>query len=175
MLEPLATLARANDLGYSPSAELIARASVRVRGYLRQTITADTSTVTARGPVFRLPQRPVRSVDSVLDADGTPIEFSVSGSLVTVGSLDEVTVAYSHGYELVPDELVDVVCQVANRLSVSAPELEQGVQQQSAGPWQASMGWDAWKALSGLTSGEKQVLDRYYPVLPGIVTVGRPA
>lgn len=175
MPQPLASVADAADFGLTVTNAAIRRASARIRGYLRQQITQGTSTIKARGPVFRLPERPVQSVASVT-RDGQPVAFTLEGSVLTVDSLDVVTVTYSHGYTLLPDEIVELVCSVAARIEAvpASSPLAQGVQQQGSGPFTVGYGWDSYKAQSGLTAGEKEVLDRYWPRLPQIIVTGRP-
>ena len=176
MPQPLASVAEAQGFGLTVTQPALARASARVRGYLRQQVTQGTSTIKARGPVFRLPERPVEYVLSVTDADGNAVGFDLAGSVLTVQSLDVVTVTYSHGYALVPDELIELVCSVAARIEAvpASSPLTQGVQQQTAGPFTVGYGWDSYKAQSGLTAGEKEVLARYWPRLPQIIVTGRP-
>lgn len=181
MLVPLVDQTTAADLGFAVSDAALCRASARVRGYLGQQVTPGESTVTARGPVFRLPERPVVAVSSVVDEDGAPVPWDLSGSILTVATLGVVTVTFSHGFAELPDELAELVCQVASRLDglSAATSLAQGVQQQQqiAGPFQENVtfGWDAWKAQAGLAQGEMDTLARYWPRLPQIVTVASPA
>lgn len=159
--------------GFTVPASALLRASARIRGHLGQEITAGTSSIAARGPVFRLPQRPVVAVSSVTDLDGKPVAWSLVGSVLTVDSIGVVMVAYSHGYDDLPDPLVELVCQVATRLGASPDTaLAAGVQTQTAGPFAVGYGWDAWKAQAGLTQGEKDTLKRYWPTLPQIITSG---
>lgn len=180
MLDPLVDEFVAADLGFVVSNASLLRASSRVRGYLRQRVSPGTSTITARGPVFRLTERPVVSITSVVDEAGSAIPWESRGSIVTVPSIGQVTVTFEHGYSELPDELAELVCQVAARIEglSAATALAQGVQQQQqlAGPFQENVtyGWDAWKAQAGLSQGEKDTLDRYWPRLPQIVTVGSP-
>ena len=171
----LASTDDAAEWGFaSVSPTSLMRASARIRGYLSQQVTTGTSTITARGPVFRLPQRPVVAVASVTDPDGKPVDFELSGSVVTTGSLDLLTVSYSHGMAALPDELVELVCQVASRLDTPTPALAAGVQSEGVGPFSVGYGWDSYKAQAGLTQGEKDTLDRYWPRLPQIIVMGRP-
>ena len=173
-LPSLASPSDATEWGFDVSAVSLKRASARIRGYRGQQITAGTSTITARGPVFRLPQRPVVSVQSVVDEDGDAVDFKLAGSVLTVDYLGVVTVAYTHGYTELPEELVELVCQVAARLDVPTAALTAGVQSEGTGPFSVSYGWDSHKAQAGLTQGEKDSLDRYWPRLPQIITVGAP-
>lgn len=172
----LVTPSEALEWGFDLSDAALKRASARVRGYRRQTITADTSTITATGPVFRLPQRPVVGVTSVVDADGKPVDYVLTGSLLEVNSINKVSVAYSHGFTVLPEELAELVCQIAARLG-SEPDtpLASGVQTHSAGTFSVSYGWDAWKAQAGLTQGEKDTLNRYWPSLPSPIAMGSAA
>ena len=174
----LASTAEATAWGFPTVSDVsLKKASARIRGYLSQDITADTSTIKARGPVFRLPQRPVVAVSAVLDSAGRPVVFDLAGSVLTTASLDVLTVTYSHGFaaDALPEPLVEFVCQVAQRLGTPTPELAAGVQSEGTGPFSVSYGWDSYKAQAGLTQGEKDVLDRIWPRLPQIIVMGSPA
>lgn len=172
----LVTSTEALEWGFDTTTAALRRASARVRGYLNQQITAGTSTITARGPVFRLPQRPVVEVSSVVDSKGLPVTYELSGSLLTVDSIDTVTVSYSHGFTELPEPLIELVCQIAVRLGAApATPLTEGVQTHSAGSFSVTYGAQAFEAASGLTRGEEKALNRYWPRLPGIITMGSAA
>ena len=172
MLPPLATQTDAVNLGFVVDDTALMRASIRIRGHVRQQITAGTSTITARGPLIRLPQRPVRSVDAVT-VDGTAVAYEVAGGLLEVDTRELVTITYSHGFDFVPDELIELTCQVATRLAAPTDGmLAAGAQQATAGPFTVGLGWDAWKAQSGLTAGDKETLRRYWPDMPRTIPLG---
>jgi hypothetical protein len=175
MLPALATTAEATALGITASEPALLRASTRVRSFTGQDISAGTSTVTLRGPVSRLPQRPVVSVTTVLDEDGEAVEYEMNGSQITAESTDLLTVEYAHGYAEgeIPDEIVELVATVASRLEQVDPSLAAGVVQEQSGSVSQTFGVDAWKGLSSLTSEEKAVLNRLFPSYGGIV-VQRP-
>lgn len=178
-MDALVSVATATEWGFTLTLPQLKRASARIRGFLSQDISSGTSTVTARGPVFRLPQRPVNSVTSVVDGDGVALDYEAQGSVITTEHTGIVTVAYTHGYATLPDELIELVCQVASRIANDSANtaLASGVQQQTQsapGGFTQSIGygWDAWKAQAGLTAGEKDTLKRYFPRLPQIITMG---
>lgn len=182
MLPPIATPAEAALLGFDASDEALMRASIRVRGFTQQQVTAGSSTISVYGrDVFQLPQRPVTSVDSVAVNGTTTSDYRLVNNTLTidgVGLSDDVTVAYSHGYSDIPDELIELVCQIATRLDTSSTQQGQavaaGVQQQTAGSFSIGFGWDAWKAQADLTAGEKATLRRLWPSLPRTISTGRP-
>ena len=179
MLEPLASVADAADYGITVTAAGLARASARIRGHVRQRIAYGTSTVTLPASDRRLPERPVVSVESVVSEDGTALvagtDYELVGDRIDTARTDRLTVTYTHGLGTLPDDLVELVCTVAARMGGMPAELQAGVQQQGAGPFQQTYGWDAYKAASGLTEGEKQVLARYWPRLPRTITLGSSA
>ena len=179
MLQPLASAADAADYGITVTAAGLARASARIRGHVRQRITYGTSTVTLPASDRRLPERPVVSVESVVSEDGTALvagtDYELVGDRIDTARTDRLTVTYTHGLGTLPDDLVELVCTVAARMGGMPAELQAGVQQQGAGPFQQTYGWDAYKAASGLTEGEKQVLARYWPRLPRTITLGSSA
>lgn len=173
MLPPIATTTDATDLGVTVTQAALVRASTRIRGWLRQQVTVGQSTITANGPSIRLPQRPVTAVVSVT-RDGTAIDYTLASGAVEVDGTEPVQVTYSHGYVTVPDELIELVVQVASRMDAAPAELQQGAQQATSGPFTVGYGWDAWKAQSGLTAGEKETLRRYWPQLPRTIPLGSP-
>jgi hypothetical protein len=175
MLPALATTLDAEAFGLTVTSEALLRASTRVRSFTGQQISAGTSTVTLRGPVSRLPQRPVVSVTSVVDSDDAVVEYEMNGSQITACSTDLLTVVYDHGYAdgEVPDEVLEIVCTVAARIDGTSEALTQGVTQEQSGSASQTFGMDAFRAVSGLTSEEKAILKSLFPKLGGIV-VQRP-
>lgn len=79
----------------------------------------------------------------------------------------------------VPDALIDLTCAVAQRLASIPTALANGQQQQSEsapGGFSQSVGfgWDAWKAKSGLDTGELNALKQMFPRLPKTIAMGSP-
>ena len=179
MLPNLADQADATAYGYGTiSAAMFARASARVRGYTRQDITAGSSTILARGPIVQLPQRPVTAVTSVTDelanlVGATDYLLRAGGVLESPYHGGNLNITYSHGFAVIPDELVELVCGLASRLSAINPSVAAGVQQESGGSESVTFGFDSYKAISDLNAGEKAVLDRMFPARAGVV-VQRP-
>ena len=174
-LPPLASAEDALEYGLTVTAASLLRASARIRGHVRQQITYGTSTVVLPESSRVLPERPVVAVSSVVDADGVAVDYTLAGDRIETAASGRLTVTYTHGLESLPDELTELVCSVAARLGGMPSELQAGVQSQGAGPFQQTYGWDSYKAASGLTEGEKQVLARYWPRLPRTITLGSPA
>lgn len=77
------------------------------------------------------------------------------------------------------DDLIELTCQIASRLGSIPDAVARGAQQQqqTAGALQQGVtyGWDAWKALSGLSQGEKDTLRMMFPSLPRTLTMGSPS
>lgn len=171
LLPSLATTFDAEAFGLTVSSEALLRASTRVRSFTGQQISAGSSTVTLRGPVSRLPQRPVVSVTSVVDSEDVAVEYTMNGSQITAESTDVLTVMYEHGYAdgEVPDAVVEAVCTIAARLEGASAALTQGVTQEQSGSASQTFGMDAFRAVSGLTSEEKVILKGLFPRLGGIV------
>lgn len=178
-LPALASTADAAEYGLTVTTASLLRASARIRGHVRQQITYGASTTILPWSNRRLPERPVVSVESVTDEDGVTLtegtDWKLVGDRIDTSSTGRLTVAYTHGFTALPDELVELVCTVAARMGGMPAELQAGVQSQGAGPFQQTYGWDSYKAASGLTEGEKQVLARYWPRLPRTITLGSPA
>jgi hypothetical protein len=179
MLANLANQTDATAFGYGTiPAGFFARASARVRAYVEQDITAGTSTIKARAPIVLLPQRPVTEVTSVKVDDielvgGEDWFLNVGGVLVVPYESETLEIAYSHGFTVVPDQVKEVVCSIASRLSTITPAVAQGVIQETAGSESVSFGFDSYNAISELSTGEKRMLDRLFPKRPSVV-VSRP-
>lgn len=174
MLAQLASTTDATVYGVTTTDAALRRASTRVRAFTGQQISAGTSTIVVRGPVVRLPQRPVASVSSVLDEDGVAVsadDWSLNGQTLTLPTSGRFTVEYDHGYGEVPDGVVEVVVTVAARLGSTDSTVASGVVQETSGSVNQSFGWDAWKAVSGLTTEEKAVLSRLFPRVPRTIVM----
>lgn len=168
MLQPLATPADATAYGYPDVApEWFARASTRVRRYLRQEITRGTSTakLSGRGS-WLLPQRPVIAVLSVAGKDGKPAGYELDGPVLTVSGCGPFTVEYDHGYEVIPDGVVELVCAIASRMAQMPDAVASGARTEQAGGEAVTWGAEAYRASSGLTDDEKDQLRDLFPLRP---------
>jgi hypothetical protein len=147
---------------------LLAGASARVRAYTHQNFDltlGDTVILRPIGTDLVLPQRPVRAVSAVaaIPGDGQP-DITMSGWLwdgldhVRIGgfgwrtaidydlewdwvgwSPETYRVTYDHGYATTPDDVVDVVCSMVNRI-LTAPTMAEGMASERAGPFAYQMG-----------------------------------
>ena len=159
---------------------MFARASARVRGYTRQTLSAATTTDVVRGPIVQLPQRPVNSVTSVtaLWEDGSTTtlaadewELRPGGVLETPNYGCNLSVVYSSGWATIPDEVKELVCGIASRLGNIQAGAASGVQQETGGSESVTYGFDSYNAIAELTTGEKRVLDRLFPRRAAVVVM----
>lgn len=175
MLPALASTADAVAFGLDVDDAALLRASTRVRSFTGQQVSAGSSTVTLRGPISRLPQRPVVDVASVQDEDGNDVDFTLgAGGIIEAASSSGILeVAYTHGYDddEIPDEIVEIVCTIAARLGNVDPALAGGVQQEQSGSASQTFGMDSFRGLSSLTSEEKAVLARIFPRLPKLIVM----
>jgi hypothetical protein len=180
-LANLADQTAATSYGYGTIASgFFARASARVRGYTGQTISAATHTITGRGPLVQLPERPVNTITSVTDIsdpDNTSLltsdEYTVrAGGLLEVPAYGgNLQVVFTAGWATLPDELVELVCGVAARLAEINIAVAVGAQQETGGSESVTYGFDSYNAISELSTGEKRVLDRIFPKLAGVVVM----
>jgi len=177
----LADQTDATAFGYGAiSSAMFKRASARVRGYVRQEITADTSTIIVRGPIVVMPERPVTEITTVKDITDPDDPYTLSadewvlrsgGILETPNFGGNLEVTYDHGFATVPDEVIELVCGVASRLTQINVAAASGVQQETAGSESVTFGFDSYKAISDLTAGEKAVLDRLFPRMSNVVVL----
>lgn len=168
-LPPLVTAADLTAYGYDTVPDgLLARASARVRRYTRQQITPGTSTVTVTGDgPWLLPQRPVTAVVSVTDADGDAVsDYELRGQWLHSSVCGPLEVAYEHGYDTLPDDLVELVCAIAARLGEMPGAVGAGARTEQSGGESVTWGVEAYTSASGLTRGEQAALNRIYPNRP---------
>jgi hypothetical protein len=146
---------------------LLRGASARVRAYTRQDfdlVLGDTAVLRPVGADLILPQRPVLAVTSVaaIPGDGQPdivmggwtwdgldhiriggfgwrtainhdLEFDYVG-----WSPESYRVVYDHGYPSTPDDVVDVVCSMVNRI-LTSPSMTEGMSSERVGPFSYQM------------------------------------
>jgi hypothetical protein len=158
--------------------------SARVTGWTGQNILKRqyvTSFLVADDSGIVLPQRPVRSIDTVT-LDGSAVTAGLDYQLVgfelrRMGwrnwgfAYDFATVAvtYTAGYDVPPDDLSDVVAQrVAARI-----HNPQGLRQYSIGSFSATVSVEELEG-SGWSAAELDVLKRYRRRPLGLLRSGRP-
>ena len=114
-------------------------------------------------------------------SDAVELGYVVTGASLTKAAIRIRNYLRSEGYrdpDPVPDGLIDLTCAIAQRLASMPKALTEGGQQmqQAAGIFHQGMtyGWDAWKAKSGLDSGEMAELRRMYPHIPRSISMGSP-
>lgn len=155
---------------------LLADASALVRNYTRQHVTRvvdDTATLEAtREAWLYLPQRPVVSVSAV-SIGGAPLavgQWAVQGDALYRflgwgryrGSFglwnqpDTIAVTYTHGYDTVPDDIVRVVCKLAQASWLN----REGYRSASVGGVSVTLD-TATVGVGSLDADDRLVLDRY--------------
>jgi hypothetical protein len=172
-LPPLATGADAVAYGYTLPNEsatvVLARASVRIRRAAGQPITP--STVTLQVPVddglVELPAPPVLEVLSVeaVAEDGTLTTLTGwwwDGEhlrLVTCFAL-RVQITYRRGWDPIPDGVVELACEVADRLANTPRGMEAGIRQRSIDDYSETYAAEATQSAGDLLPGELTALQR---------------
>jgi hypothetical protein len=166
-LPPLITADDLTEYGYEAADSKIAAASARVRRFTRQQITPGTSTATLTGPgPWLLPQRPVVAVTELVDADGNAVDYELEGQRITSGACGPLTVTWDHGFDPLPDGLIELVCAIAARLAGITTAMAAGVRTEQAGGESVTWGADGWSGTTGLTRPEREALREYFPKLP---------
>lgn len=159
------------------AAAVLADAEAAVKAYTGQDFEVGTSTVVVpvkRGRI-RLAQLPVRAVASVQTLSGSDLTYTFDGiRTVAVGSdsiprfdyepftsvPSTVRVEYEHGFDVIPADVVAVVCQVAGR-AFGVNAMDSGISQETLGSYNYSTGSAASSGALGLLLPERAVLDRY--------------
>lgn len=162
---------------YTQATLLLEDASAAVRGYTGQEFTPSTTTTRLRvnGGIVRLPQRPVTAVTLVKDMNAATVDFTwhqgdrvdLSANVLAAaswepqrGDLSFVDITYTHGSEIVPLDIVAVVCQMAGR-ALGNPADQSGTQTESIDDYSYTLGGAAAAGPLGMLADEKAVLDRY--------------
>lgn len=156
---------------------LLDGASARVRSYTGQTFTQATTTdrLRVRSGAVRLPQRPVTDVTAVADMNTNDVTHTWhNGDVVYVtadvpdswaweprrNGLSWVDVTYEHGYAAVPDDVIEVVCQMVLR-AFGQPADGAGFTSESVGTYSYSVGAAAAAGAVGMLADERAALDVY--------------
>lgn len=137
-------------LGYQPddlqrAARLLRMASATVRRYCGRDFSLvedDEADVEVTTGALRLPNPPIVSVDSIIDPEGDEVDpdaytASRGGGVDLAFGLRWTsgiyTVTYTHGFDPIPDDVVEVVCSLVElRLSGSTT-----YSRESLGDWSA--------------------------------------
>ncbi|MFE4697285.1 hypothetical protein ACFRIC_09345 [Streptomyces sp. NPDC056738] len=172
-LPSLATAADAVAYGYSlPEASAVAlltRASVRIRRAAGQPITPSVVIVqlAVDGGCVELPAPPVLEVQSVsaVDEDGLLTELTGwwwDGQVLRLGTCfaHRVQVTYRRGWETVPDGIVELTCQVANRIGDSPVGMEAGIRERAIDDYRETYAAEATQTAGDLLPGELTALQR---------------
>lgn len=173
-LSPLATTADATGYGYAlPDAsatELLNRASVRIRRAAGQPITPSTVTVqlAVDGCTLELPAPPVIEVQTVdeVACDGTT--STLTGwwwdgehlRLPADCTAVRVQVTYQRGWDPLPAGIVELTCQVANRLANTPVGMEAGIRQRTIDDFSETYASEAMQSAGDLLPGELAALQR---------------
>jgi len=170
-LPPLIDVDDLVEYGYDASAEAkIASASARVRRFTGQQITPGSSETTLRGPgPWLLPQRPVTAITTKVDSAGADVDVDLDGQWVSSAACAPITVTYTHGFDPLPDQLVELVCAIASRLASIPAAMAAGVRTEQAGGESITWGADGWSGTSGLTRPEMEALREIFPKRPRTV------
>lgn len=163
--------------GYFNRASTRVTAFARARGYA---LASATYTVTGRGPSILLPNRPVTSITSVAYVEDPSDEIELTSDEWTLreGGVLEVydypgnlEVVYVGGPASVSDEVKEIVCHIASRMSNTSSAAASGVQQETGGSESVTFGFDAYSGIADLTKGELAALGRLFPKIPQLVVM----
>lgn len=173
-LPPLATPSDASAWGYTlPPADaeaLLNRASVRIRRAAEQPITPSAVSVqlATDGRRVELPAPPVVSVQTVQavnPADGTLTTVTGwwwDGERLRLPdcSAVRVQVAYTRGWQTVPDGIVELTCQVASRLANTPAGMDIGIRSRQIDDYSETFAVEQMDVAGDLLPGELTALRR---------------
>lgn len=176
------------DIAVERTTSLLADASAVVRSFSKQQFTVSQTTEKIRpiGYRVRLPQRPVVTVDGLSLLllnnvvpqpfpgwwwDGSDEVWLVTGDQV-INLAEELQfalrwqtpiclVTYTHGYDIVPDDVIAVVCSMVTR-ALGAPGMG-GVVQEGAGQFTYRISDVAAQGVVALNQAEREILKQYQP------------
>lgn len=150
---------------------MLTKASDLFRKHAKQLFTEGDSHVRLKvnGGEVRLPQSPVREVESVTDDEGSPVGFTLFGQVLTVrlASHRFVRVKYTHGASEPPELVRKTVAEVVARVLDIAPQAKAGMSQYSkgTGPFTESGTFASW-AVGGqvmLSPSDIAIAESYRP------------
>lgn len=172
-LPSLATPEDATAYGYSLSeasaAALLTRASVRIRRAAGQPITPSVVTVqlTVDSDRVELPAPPILEVQTVsaVAEDGTTSALTGwwwDGEYLRLADCRtrRVLVTYRRGWATVPDGIVELACQVANRIGDSPVGMEAGIRERAIDDYRETYAAEATQTAGDLLPGELTALQR---------------
>lgn len=175
VLPPLATQDDAESFGYvlpsDTAVAWLARASVRVRRAAGQSINSTQSTVrfAVDGGEILMPGPPITAVASVaaVNPDMTTtalvqgVDWMWDGGegLTLLHRCRTADVVYTHGFIALPDELVELVCSVAVRLSNTPVGMEAGIRSVTIDDYSRTFAAEARVDASCLLPGEQDALN----------------
>jgi hypothetical protein len=184
-LPPLATTADATAYGYTlPPADadaLLNRASVRIRRAAGQPITPSVVTVQldVEDDAVVLPAPPVVTVQQVqaVAPDGTLTTLTAwvwdtDRLRVPACSATRIQATYQRGWQVVPDGIVELACQVANRLSLTPAGMDIGVRSRTIDDYSETFAVEQMDVAGDLLPGEETALKRELGAPPAAWVVG---
>lgn len=156
---------------------LLADASGSVRRYIPQDLTEATTTdrLKIRNGRVKLPQRPVTAVTAVVSPNGDPVIFQWDGAdSIAVGcnvpdtfawepfrnGMPFVDVTSTHGYAVMPDDIIGVVCSIVMR-ALGRDPVDAGITSESIQGYSYSLGAAGAAGALGMLQAEKDILDAY--------------
>lgn len=143
---------------------LLADASAAIRHHARQEFTQSQTTVWVNScnGRYRLPQKPVVSVDAVVDADDNAVAFTWTHGqyLVIPNRTGPLQITYTHGYDEIPDVLIAVTCQMVLR-ALGVDPTTTATTQETVGPFSRTIGSAAAAGGSGLLPSEKAIVESF--------------
>lgn len=159
---------------------LLRDASVSVRNYMRQDITEATTTerLRVRNGRVLLPQRPVTAVTAAANVAGGPAAYQWDGfdRIYTASNVPDpfgwepfrngitaVNVTYTHGYAVIPDDIVGVVCSIVIRALGREP-VDAGLVSETIQGYSYQLGSAAAAGGFGMLQAERDILDTYQRV-----------
>lgn len=144
----------------------LADSSATVRAFSGQMFTrmVTTTVINVMGrTAVRLAQRPVNDVIEVTAAPtDEPVSFYWPGGdrIIVDPCQGYLAVTYDHGYDVIPDDIVAVTCNVAARALSNPPE-DAGLMSRTITNYTESFGAVGAAGPAGLFQDERAILARY--------------
>lgn len=143
---------------------LLADASASIRHHAKQEFTQATSTVWVNScnGRYRLPQKPVVSVATVVDSEDAAVTFTWTHGqyLVIPNRTGVLKVTYTHGYLEIPDVLIGVACQMVLR-ALGVDPMSTATTQETVGPFSRTIGSAAAAGGLGLLPTERAIVESF--------------
>jgi hypothetical protein len=105
---------------------------------------------------------PQSAVNALLLRYALPPGYWSSWAYACLCTARQAFITYSHGFTVVPDDVLAITCSVAERIANTTPGAEYGMRSMSLGDYGETYNADSLATAGGLLPGERRTLDEIF-------------